>query len=404
MRVLYIAPGEPITPDYSGASSRYYQNFAALTRLYGALDVIRLCDPRKSARTSEFEQQSSVAQQVHHQANSWRDVALPPERKESRLARMWQSTVDPVGYEFKFTPQICSALAAQIKQHDPTLIWVERTELAAALINLDLSIPWILSQHDIRSYIQRIRSGSDTLLKRWNQFACQRAETLIFRAAPLIITGASGDAKRSDALGAKRVEVIPMAYDSTLPAPAPQTAADTPVTISHLGSLETTANRVGLEAYLRVVQPQIRSADAVLQIIGDDSRLREPIQSLLSAAKADLKGFVPDLSDVLHPFNIAILPYEIDSGYRTKLPVLFNHAQAVVTTRAAVSGMWLDGLDQVCVVVERLEDFPQVLTRLMANPAERERLGRAAHAFCEQHFTLDAVIEQYRSVIDSLTA
>ena len=402
MRVLYIAPGAPITPDYSGASIRYYQNFMALTRLYGAVDVFRVCEQSQAAKTDEFERQSSVARQVHDLARSWQDYMLPPNPRQSRLEHLWQSAIDPVRYEFKFTPDVCLAIARQIKQYDPEFIWVERAELAAALINHTPDIPWILSQHDIGSYIWRIRFGSHTLAQRWNQFSYRRAEARVFQAAPLIVTGSSSDAQRSNKLGAKHVEVIPVAYDFILPEPAIRTSSVTPVYISHVGSLETTANRVGLDAYLRTVHPQIREAGAILQIIGDDSRLKEPLQSLLRGANAQLKGFVPDLTQVLHPFNIAIIPYEFDSGYRTKLPLLFNHAQVVVTTRAAVNGMWIDGLETVCVALDRLEEFPEALLRLIGDSAERERLGRAAYAFYKAHFTLDAVMERYRTAVNRL--
>ena len=275
------------------------------------------------------------------------------------------------------------------------------TELAATLLDIAPAVHWIFSQTDVRSHIQRIRTGNTSLLMRWADLTCIRAEKQIFRTMPLIVTGSYSDGKRSKALGAQRIEVIPMAYDTVLPAPAADAPVDQDVYIAHLGGLETTANRIGLEAYLRKVHPSVREA-AALWIIGDDSKLKEPLKTLLYEANADLKGFVPDLGEVLRPFNIAILPYEHDSGYRTKLPVLFNYAQVVVTTEAAVAGMWIDGLDHVCVVLDSLEDFPAALLRLIDQPDERERLGRAAHAFFADHFTLDAVLDRYRAIMRSL--
>ncbi|MEO8392405.1 MAG: glycosyltransferase [Chloroflexota bacterium] len=400
-RILYVVRGEPISPDYSGASSRYDQNFAALTRLYGALDVLRLDEAAAFDRTYAFEQQSETAQRVRQQAASWQDVMLPVYTPaHSRAGRLWEALADPVTVEFRIKQETLAALRDQIERCKPDLIWVEGTRLAAPLTKIHTPLPWILSQHDILSNVHLIRRGNDTLAKRWKLLLARRAEARVLSASPLIVTGSTSDMQRSQALGAPRVEVIAMAYESLLPAPVEPASA--PLYIAHLGSLETTANRAGLEAYLRKVQPELSRAGVSipLMIIGDASKLKDPLLSLLRDAHADLKGFVPDLGEVLRPFNLAILPYESDSGYRTKLPVLFNHAQVVVTTRAAVQGMWIDGLDQVCVVLDRLEDFPAAITRLLAAPDERERLGRAAHAFYAAHWTLDTVLDAYRRLID----
>jgi glycosyltransferase involved in cell wall biosynthesis len=177
-----------------------------------------------------------------------------------------------------------------------------------------------------------------------------------------------------------------------------------------VGSLETTANRVGLEAYLRKVHSHVMMAcrekglEPQLWIIGDASRVKEPLAGLLHRSNAVLKGFMPDLSSVLRAFDLTILPYEHDSGYRTKLPLLFSYAQVVVSTRAAVAGTRLEGLQEVCVLLDRLEEFPDAIARLAADSAERERLGRAARAFFERHFTHEVVRDQYRIVIESIPA
>jgi glycosyltransferase involved in cell wall biosynthesis len=186
--------------------------------------------------------------------------------------------------------------------------------------------------------------------------------------------------------------------------PAPDQPAQSPPYIVHLGSVETTANRVGLEAYLRRIHPQLvaNGVRARLRIIGDHSRLRDPLKTLLPEANAELLGFVADLKTALRPFDIAILPYEHDSGYRTKLPLLFNHAQAVVATRAAITGMQIPGLEEACVVVERLEDFIPAIIHLANAPDDREQLGCTAYEFFCRHFTIDAVLDDYRVLLQAM--
>ena len=80
MRLLYVVPGQPVVPDFSGASSRFYQDLAALLRIANETHVLRLCAPGELKTTREFEQNSELIRRMREAARSWQDVEYPSER------------------------------------------------------------------------------------------------------------------------------------------------------------------------------------------------------------------------------------------------------------------------------------------------------------------------------------
>ena len=212
-----------------------------------------------------------------------------------------------------------------------------------------------------------VRRNQLSLKERYFLRAFRNAEDRIARMANWALTGSTTDARRLEEVGCKRVFMIPTTYASR---PGPSAEAKPAVEgmrVVHLGSLQTTANWVGLAGYLRSAHDKAseKCLDTgvllTLLVIGDNQNVKPFVLDLLQRDNIRLTGFVPDLDTVLRPFDVAILPYEHDTGYRTKLPLLLSYAQAIVTTEAAVAGTMLPGLEDVCVVVEKVEQFPAVL-------------------------------------------
>lgn len=396
-RILFIFPAAPLTANYSGAASRYAQNFASLCELHDEVHVARVGTQAMFDAFAEVERTSDEAQGAKAAAASWHDlVYAPPPPSSGRLNVLVQTALDPVDYVFPEAAPIAQQIAPVIDALQPDMLWVEHIEPAAAMARLKPAMLWVFSNHDLAHRIRKIRSGGASSLRdQWLNATLQRAEKSVLLAADVVVSGSVTDCERLREMGHSRVYPVPMAY-KTVPDVDLSGSAGADLRITHLGSLETTANRVGLEAYLRKVHPKIK--DAELRIIGDASKVKDPLKSLLTEANANLLGFVPDLADALRPFDISILPYEHDSGYRTKLPVLLSYGQVVVSTCAAVAGTQVAGLDDVCVLLDTLDEFPAAINKLAADPAARERLGRAARDFYEAHFTFTGMLDHYRTI------
>lgn len=407
-RVLMVLPDGTLDEGFSGAASRYTQDFMALHRLGMEVHVLRVCDEKQMAavRAHEARLNGSLARTGH--PASWVDVTYPPpERPAGRLHILRQSFTDPVGFHYPAGPAIRYAVQESIARTRPDLLWLAGVEVVAAVGQT--GVPTVYTHTDTAYRVQAIRLAGAGWRQRYFLWVHRRAEETITRQAMHIITGSVTGAQRLQALGCAHVVVIPTTYSPRLAPAATAEAESGQLRVVHLGSLETTANRVGLLGYLQQAHPEATAQCAAaghaltLWIIGDNKRMHPELAAQLNRpANIHQTGFVPDLAGVLRPFDVAILPYEHDTGYRTKLPLLFSFAQVVLSTKAAVAGTQTAGLAEVCVLVDGVADFPAALARLADRPDERERIGRAAHTFFMNHFIHEAVQPQYARFLEQV--
>jgi glycosyltransferase involved in cell wall biosynthesis len=395
-----VLPDGTLDTGFSGASSRYAQNYQALTDLGAEVHVLRICDAAKMAASHDYEaSMNGVTKQNFHPA-SWLDVTYsPPSRTSGRFHILRESLTDPIRFNYPAGPAINRAIQDSINTLNPDLLWLERAVTVSAAGQHPL--PAIYSHHDITYRVQALRQAGGGWREKYLLWVQRRAEQAVGRQAAHIVTGSETDAQRLRDWGCPHVMAIPTAYPRRPEPPGQARAERDRLRIIHLGSLETTANRLGLTGYLQqahqeaTAQCAAAAAPLALWVIGDNRQVHPRLAALLAQPNVHQTGFVPDLETVLRPFDVAILPYEHDTGYRTKLPLLLSYAQVVVTTKAAVAGTQPAGLAGACVMVDRVTDFPAVLSRLATRPEERERLGRAAHRFFMRHFTHAAVQPQY---------
>jgi len=403
-RLVFVYPDAPLTANYSGAASRYAQNFHALRQLCSEIHVLRVhSDEALPIRHSE--EVTDEAQSAQKSATSWQEIdCVLSGHKQGRWQRLITSLIDPLHSEFPAASVLAQQLRQKLEAQSPDILWIEDALPAAASSLLCPAVGWTYSHLDILHRVRRIRAAHLSYSARWSLKMCRRAEISVARAAPQIVTGSATDGERLRVMGCKRVAVLGMAYDKGMPSSETSCPAED-VRIVHIGSLETTANRVGLTAYLQKAHRAVVTACRQkgkypqLWVIGDATRIKEPLAHLLQEANAIVCGFVPDLSQVLRPFDISILPYEHDTGYRTKLPLLLKHEQVVVATRASIISSLTDGLENACLLHDHLEGFAATIANLAIQPDERKAIGRKARMFFEQKCTMEAIRPQYERLI-----
>lgn len=399
--ILFILPSSPLAFNHSGAASRYAQNFLALHRQGEELHVLRFHTKGKMQTVLDFEADSPAVLSVRKAAASWREVELPDNLPRGRLDSLARLLFDPLAGEFPQAKSLAVEIRAQAQALQPYLLWAEHSDAAAALWQASLPIAWVYSSTDMRYLIRSIRSTKKSFFKFISDIASHNAEVKVTRKADCVLTGSVTEKERLEEFGCKNVKVIPTVNDD-LPKIDLDIQPAQDVKIIHLGSLETTANRSGLQSYLSLAHPRVmasRLPGTTLLIIGDSTRVKTPLSDLLNQPGVVRCGYISDLGSVLRPYDIAILPYSQDSGYRTKLPLLMGYAQVILATRASVVGSLLPGLDQVCVLVDRVDEFPEGITWLFNHPDERKQLGQAGRAFAEQHFSLKAVQPLYADLL-----
>ncbi|HWQ90720.1 MAG TPA: glycosyltransferase family 4 protein [Clostridia bacterium] len=391
MRCLYIVSEDPISPDFrGGASAMYYDQLFALANLGCEIHLWHYASPDRRAVFDDFNK-------LH--AESWntllklcKTIHTSTHKRHKTLferalckAYCCLSTQIPI-------PQwdIYRQFKSRLLQVDPDLIWAQHFE-PGALAAQQFHVPFVYVHHD---WLYRIKS-----LRNNRPFNSRQKviEEHLVRRASAVLSGSFTECQEITKAGSRSVHYIPVTYDrvplaiGASPLPSPR--------IVHLGGMGTTANREGLAAFIREVWPQLQNR-LELWIVGDISGAPPLLQQQL--ASFHCTGFVSDLTTVLRPFDIQIIPWQHATGQRTRLPLAFNHAQVVVATRASVA-CYPEAVDgQNCRLVDGLSQMADAIDELSRNPEFRQKLGRHARATFEACFTRPSVLPKYQALLQTL--
>ena len=405
MKCLFVFPNAPLSSNYSGGASRYLQSFLTLQRLGCDVHAVRLLDEAQRQRVARYEHDEAP---YRAQAQSWRDLRYTlPSAAGNKGRRLRAALTHPAPYAMPEVVVLSELFQDAVAEVDPQFIWAEWTLSGALVAESEPGIPWIYAHHDWLHRVRKIRrraSGKTHWRDRLWTVSMRRLERQLIRKSTAVISGSTSEAQEIQALGGREVVVIPTTYDP-IPPPPPACRAAHPPHLVHLGALSTTANYVGLLAYMETVHPVLRvllqeaQLEMPFHVIGDAAGAKPRLLRCLEAASVSLPGHVDDLQQVFRPFDITIIPYQHDTGTRTKLPLLFNHAQVVVAMRAAVAGSAEVRPGENCVVVDALEAMPERLMKLARDPALRERIGRAAKATFDQYYTREAHLPKFERVL-----
>lgn len=134
------------------------------------------------------------------------------------------------------------------------------------------------------------------------------------------------------------------------------------------------------------VRPDVR-----LQIVGKNPP-RE-ILALGSNPSISITSDVPDIPPYLQKATIALTPILYGVGVQNKVLEAMACATPVVSTPQAVSALQVEvGRD---IYVEQEPDrFAAAVLQLLANPQERDQLGRAGRMFVERHHHWTLITQQ----------
>jgi glycosyltransferase involved in cell wall biosynthesis len=115
----------------------------------------------------------------------------------------------------------------------------------------------------------------------------------------------------------------------------------------------------------------------------------------------EVTGFVPQVAPYVADAALVVAPIRSGGGMRVKVMDALSAGKAVVGTRRAFEGLdVVDGHD--AVLADADEAIVAACVRLLRDPAERERLGRNAHAWARAHVGAEDAIARYGALYDEL--
>jgi glycosyltransferase involved in cell wall biosynthesis len=170
--------------------------------------------------------------------------------------------------------------------------------------------------------------------------------------------------------------------------------------------MQTTANRVGLEHFLDTTWPIIRdelSEPPEFWVIGSLSGAPQSLLDKLDEVGAICTGYVKDLASVLRPYDIHIVPWEHDTGVRTRVPLILNYKQALVAVKDSVACFpELHDKDN-CLLASDLNDMANEIIDLLSKHEQRRQIAERGRETFLAHFTREAVQPRFDSLLKTFS-
>lgn len=393
MRCIFIVAQHPISPNFrGGGSATYYERLNSLSALGHEIHLWHYAYPAQRRDFDAFvETDADTYRRVRQMCESVHLTTFPEtaglaDRVKAHVGNWTSRTYveNPL-----FRTVALKQLKRFIAQVDPHFIWAHHLG-PARIATLQQKRPVIYSHHDWLYRVRALARGAAESQRMRTQ------EEDLARAAAGIVSGSFTECKQLRDIGCKSVSYIPVTYEPVIW--TSRAMPDNPRVV-HLGGLKTTANRVGLQRFFEIAWPGVVGA-CDFSVIGDTSGADPELERNLKTVSCT--GHVNDLSTVLRPFDLHIIPWEHDTGQRTRLPLIFNYGQVVVAVKASVAGFPEVRDGENCRLVERLDQMAPVILELLHDPAQRERLGLAARRTFEQNFTRPVLLPRYQALIASV--
>ena len=254
-----------------------------------------------------------------------------------------------------------SQLNSTINRINPDIIWTEHLEPSLLMSHINFEGIKVYSHHDFLSKLILIRRKK---LKDYiNSYIVKKIQTSFIKKFGTHVTAAS----ENEIAEIKRIAPnSKLYYQPTIYPPITVKWSEVKpqiLRIIHLGTLRATANKVGLLNLLKYVLPKLKgNIQFECWIIGDLTNADKETVTLLNDECVNCIGYVEDLTTVLRPADIHLLPYNYATGTRTRLPLIFNHGQLVIAHKEAVNGMRDIENNVNCVVVN---DFSEMANKII---------------------------------------
>jgi polysaccharide biosynthesis protein PslH len=175
------------------------------------------------------------------------------------------------------------------------------------------------------------------------------------------------------------VQTIPNGVDTVRFSPRPD-CVPRPRTLLFFGRMDYEPNRDAVHYFAREILPLLRRTqpDLELQVVG--AGIDEDLRRLARGApEIRLVGRVDDIMTALAAAELVVVPLRMGGGTRLKILEALSIGKPVVSTSAGAEGLRLTG-GRDLLLADSPEEFAAAVNSVLADPALRERLGRAGRA------------------------
>ncbi len=291
------------------------------------------------------------------------------------------------------------AAARAIRRWRPDLLHVEVTQTGICLLGVrrpfssfrPLDVNWFLLEQRaarLRGVRRWAELGASRLFRRFEPWVCRRYN--------LVCAVSEGDRRLLTPVCQPRpvtlLPLSPTAVEEAEPAvpPGPN--------ILFVGAMYRTFNIQGVRWFLDEVWPLVldRVPDVRFYIVGH----RPPSEVLAchDGERVVVTGFVPNLAPWYAAASVFVSPLLVAGGLLQK--VVDGLAAGLPVVSTTVSNHGVGGTPgEHLLVADTPSAFANAVVRLLQDPAERARLGRAGQAFVRERYDLERAVDRWEEAV-----
>ncbi len=197
-----------------------------------------------------------------------------------------------------------------------------------------------------------------------------------------------------------RVEVLPNGVDLETFQPGPLHEREEG-TLIFTGVMDYHPNVDGVKAFVEEVFGSVQKKMPECRFIVLGSHPLPTIQRLGTRTGIEVTGFVEDTRPWFRRASIAVVPLRIARGIQNKVLEAMAMGLPVVCTKKAFEGINAVPGEELCVV-DSVREMEAPILKLLEEPKERERMGKAARKAMEERYDWAKIFQRLDGFLRSL--
>jgi glycosyltransferase involved in cell wall biosynthesis len=317
-------------------------------------------------------------------------------RRRGRMAGAWLAGREPWRTVWFAEPAVQRVLDGLLARRQFDAVVVEDNAMAG--YRLPAHLPSVLTEHEVRRPRPLdLRVGSPTNWPAWafreaDWWRWPRYQRALWRRYDAVQVFTERDAQAARMLApdvAPRLRVNPFG----IVVPPRRAEREDPGSALFVGNF-THAPNVDAALWLgHELMPRLRAMGAGMRLAIAGVDPPAPVRAL-AAPDVRVLGFVEDVEALIAQAAIVLAPVRIGGGMRMKVLHAMALGKAVVTTRRGIEGLAAPPV----AIVDGPHDAAVTTARLLADDAERTRLGACARAFVAEHHSARAYARRLEQV------
>ncbi|QHI35235.1 hypothetical protein IMCC3317_05810 [Kordia antarctica] len=398
MNVLFLVNNTKISPNANGGASVYFSHLQLLTKLNYNVHILMVDfsdTPIAEISSNVNPEYIQEIEGFYSEINHFQVAQIHP---KGIINRIKTAISTPEKFEYFFVnSQSKKTLKQYISIHNIDLVWAEWRWTAILAYYSNLKVPIVYAHHDWEFKLRKLKS-SLSFLEKFHLKQKKRVELELVKNVSACVSASFTEMQEIKAYGNPKALYIPLTYEEV---EITKNDMKTP-TIVHLGGMGTTANRLGLERFLEVCWNDLKQQipNVTLKVIGNLKYASNSLKNRLKDPQIKCVGFVEDLKGELKAYDIHIIPWEYNTGTRTRIPLVFNYAQVLVCTKAAASCYPEVIHDENSILSDNLQHMTTQLVDLYKNQEKRIFIGDNARKTFQNYFTVEKQVEKLEEFLE----